>query len=65
VVVPRPGATPTLEAIRTHFAAQGLALFKHPERLLVVDQLPRNSVGKVVRGELGRLAAGSDSTPAQ
>ncbi|MEY2921219.1 MAG: hypothetical protein RL261_2524, partial [Pseudomonadota bacterium] len=38
-----------------HFAAAGLALFKHPERLQVVEQLPRNSVGKVVRGDLTRM----------
>ena len=56
VVVPRAGTTPTLEAVRAHFAATGMALFKRPERLLVIDQLPRNSVGKVVRGELAKLA---------
>ncbi len=55
VVVPCAGATPTLESVRAHFAAVGLARFKHPERLCVVDQLPRNSVGKVVRGELAKL----------
>jgi cyclohexanecarboxylate-CoA ligase len=62
VVVPRPGATPTLDSIRAHFAALGLALFKHPERLLVVEQLPRNSVGKVVRSDLGKLASSSNSS---
>ncbi len=56
VVVPRPGKQPTLEAVRAHFAAAGLALFKHPERLQVVDQLPRNSVGKIVRGDLAKMA---------
>lgn len=57
IVVPRPGAQPTLEAVRAHFARAGLATFKHPERLMQVDQLPRNSVGKVVRGDLARLAS--------
>jgi non-ribosomal peptide synthetase component E (peptide arylation enzyme) len=55
VVVPKPGRQPTLDAVRAHFAAAGLALFKHPERLQVVEQLPRNSVGKVVRGDLARM----------
>jgi acyl-CoA synthetase (AMP-forming)/AMP-acid ligase II len=56
VVVPRAGSTPTLEAVRAHFAAEGLAIFKRPEKLLTVAQLPRNSVGKVVRSELAKLA---------
>ena len=57
VVVPKPGHQPTLDSVREHFATAGLALFKHPERLEVVEQLPRNSVGKVVRGELAQLLA--------
>jgi len=56
VVVPRPGAEVTLESIASHFQAAGLALFKSPERLRIVAQLPRNSVGKVLRGELTKLA---------
>ena len=56
VVVPRAGREPTLEAVRAHFAAAGLALFKHPERLCMTDQLPRNSVGKVVRSDLAKIA---------
>lgn len=55
VIVPKPGRTPTLEDVRAHFAKAGLALFKHPERLLVVETLPRNSVGKVVRSDLARM----------
>jgi acyl-CoA synthetase (AMP-forming)/AMP-acid ligase II len=56
VVVPRRGAVLTLEDVRTHFAAKGLAAFKFPERLRLVDQLPRNSVGKVVHRDLAKLA---------
>jgi acyl-CoA synthetase (AMP-forming)/AMP-acid ligase II len=55
VIVPKPGITPTLDGVRAHFARVGLALFKHPERLHVVEQLPRNSVGKVVRNDLSRM----------
>jgi acyl-CoA synthetase (AMP-forming)/AMP-acid ligase II len=57
VVVPRPGQSPTLEEIQRHFEARGLARFKWPERLLFVGQLPRNPVGKVIRGEVARLGA--------
>ena len=56
VVVPRPGAEVSLESVAAHFAAAGLAVFKSPERLRIVAQLPRNSVGKVLRGELTKLA---------
>lgn len=56
VVVPKPGAEVTLESVAAHFAATGLAVFKRPERLRIVAQLPRNSVGKVLRGELTKLA---------
>ncbi|MFM9014641.1 MAG: class I adenylate-forming enzyme family protein [Gemmatimonadota bacterium] len=56
VVVPKPGAEVTLDSVVAHFQATGLALFKSPERLRIVAQLPRNSVGKVLRGELTRLA---------
>ena len=55
VVVPRPGATITLETVREHFSQAGFAVFKRPERLVLATQLPRNSVGKVVRAELVKL----------
>ena len=55
-VVPRPGQTVTLEDVRAHFAAAGLAIFKRPERLCVLPQLPRNPTGKVMRNELTGIA---------
>ncbi|TVQ48934.1 MAG: (2,3-dihydroxybenzoyl)adenylate synthase [Gammaproteobacteria bacterium] len=50
--VPKAGETVTLEDITGFLAAQGLAKFKLPERLEITDVLPRNALGKVVRGEL-------------
>ena len=61
VVVPRPGAEVTLESICEQFKLAGLAMFKFPERLRIVAQLPRNSVGKVLRGELTHIAESTDS----
>lgn len=61
VVVPRPGAEVTLESICEQFKLAGLAMFKFPERFRIVAQLPRNSVGKVLRGELTRIAESTDS----
>lgn len=60
VVVPKPGAEITLESICQQFRAAGLAMFKFPERVRIVTQLPRNSVGKVLRGELTRIAESPD-----
>ena len=60
VVVPKPGAEITLEGICQQFRAAGLAMFKFPERMRIVTQLPRNSVGKVLRGELTRIAESPD-----
>ena len=47
-----PGAAVTLEDIRTHFAAAGIAKQKTPERLSIVDELPRNASGKVLKHKL-------------
>jgi len=52
VVVLKPGAALDLDALRAHFAASGLAKQKTPERLVVVNELPRTSLGKVCKEEL-------------
>lgn len=49
VVVARPGAELTLDAIVAHCQVQGLSKHKSPERLEVVDELPRNLTGKVLK----------------
>lgn len=51
-VIPRPGHRPTLEAVRDQFFSAGIARQKTPERLVVVDDFPRNSTGKVLKHEL-------------
>jgi acyl-CoA synthetase (AMP-forming)/AMP-acid ligase II len=52
VVVLKPGERLDVDALRGHFAAAGLAKQKVPERLVVVDALPRTSLGKVRKAEL-------------
>ncbi|PBC77075.1 fatty-acyl-CoA synthase [Streptomyces sp. TLI_235] len=47
------GTTPTLEDVRT-FAAEQLARYKLPTRLLVAEQLPRNASGKLAKTDLRR-----------
>lgn len=56
VVVPKPGAELSVDELGAYFESHGAAVFKRPERLRVVEQLPRNPVGKVIRGELLRIA---------
>jgi acyl-CoA synthetase (AMP-forming)/AMP-acid ligase II len=52
VVVLRPGCTLSLHDLRAHCESEGLARQKCPEQLEIVDELPRNPMGKVVKPEL-------------
>lgn len=52
IVVAEPGREVTLAALAGHCQAQGLSRHKSPERLEVVDALPRNLTGKVLKNEL-------------
>ncbi len=51
-VVPRAGATVTLESISRHLAARGVTKEWFPEHLILVDELPVSSGGKTAKGEL-------------
>lgn len=51
-VVPEPGMTVTLDGLVEHLRALEVASFKLPERLVIVETLPRNPVGKLLRREL-------------
>ena len=63
VVVPQATPALTLESLR-EWTKQYLAPYKAPTRLVVVDQLPRNALGKVVKPELvRRLRADSPHKP--
>lgn len=48
VVVLGPGETLDLATVQKH-CAQHLAAFKHPQRLIIRDELPRNATGKVLK----------------
>lgn len=54
VVEPAAGATVDEAALVEHCAAS-LARYKVPERILVVEALPRNAMGKVVKRDLRAL----------
>jgi len=57
VVAPKAGRTVTVETLQDHFRSRELAVFKWPERVRLVERLPRNPLGKVIRGEVARIAA--------
>jgi salicylate---CoA ligase len=46
-VVPRPGATVTLEQVRDSMERLGVARYKFPDRLVLVDSLATTKVGKI------------------
>jgi acyl-CoA synthetase len=48
----RPGADLTLEELVAHLASRGVSKEMFPEHLVVVDELPRSSGGKVAKKEL-------------
>ena len=51
-VTPATEAAPTLDDIVGHLKSTGVASYKLPERIEIVDALPRNPVGKVLKTEL-------------
>lgn len=52
VVVPATAGGVTLESLVRHCQSRGLSRYKHPEHLVVVETLPRNQFGKVIKKEL-------------
>ena len=59
-VVRRDGSDVDLSDIREHCRLQGLAVQKCPEQLEVVEAIPRNAMGKVLKQDLrARLASPS------
>ncbi|NHM19387.1 malonate--CoA ligase [Tritonibacter mobilis] len=51
VIVPAPGEPPDIDAIMLAVQTQ-LARFKHPRKLILIDELPRNTMGKVQKNIL-------------
>jgi cyclohexanecarboxylate-CoA ligase len=56
VIVPAPGQTITLEEVTEWLRAAKFAKQKLPERLIVLDELPRTASGKVQKFKLRELA---------
>ncbi|HEY6394694.1 MAG TPA: 2,3-dihydroxybenzoate-AMP ligase, partial [Candidatus Binataceae bacterium] len=50
----RGGGVLTLAAMREHLEARGVARFKWPERIEIVETMPLTNVGKIKKAELRR-----------
>jgi len=48
-VVPKPGETVMLEEIKAFMQEKGIAAYKLPERLEMIEAIPRNPVGKIMK----------------
>ena len=57
-VVLAPGASATPEMLRQH-VRENLANYKVPREVVVLDELPRNAIGKIMRGELRARLVGT------
>jgi acyl-CoA synthetase (AMP-forming)/AMP-acid ligase II len=55
-VVARAGATPTESQLRSHLAEQ-LSPYKVPSVILIIDAIPKNDTGKILRRELPKQLA--------
>lgn len=64
-VVPHSGQTVDLNQVRDLFAEQGVAKFKHPERLEVVADFPLTPVGKVDKKALRAAILARDAGSTQ
>lgn len=54
VIVADPAGTPKLKELKAYLHERGLARFKQPDKLVVVDELPVTAVGKISKRELVR-----------
>lgn len=55
-VLTTTGARLTVDDVAAHLGERGVSKEWFPERVLVVDELPRNAGGKIAKGEVRRLA---------
>lgn len=63
IVLKKKNDAPDIDGLRTFLSAQGLAVFKYPEEVVVWEVLPKNDAGKIlkhkIRAQLMQRTAGS------
>jgi len=62
-VVPRPERSVTLASLCAALESAGIARFTWPERLVLLDALPRNPLSKVERARLSRMLSALQADP--
>ena len=60
-VVPRPGESVSVEMVRAHLESRGWARWQLPDRVEMIEQVPKTSVGKFDKKVLRAQFAGSFS----
>jgi len=55
VVVPMQGETVTLDEINDFLKRKDIAKYKYPEKLFIVDTLPRNPLNKVLKSKIREM----------
>jgi fatty-acyl-CoA synthase len=67
-VVPRPGESVSVEAVRAHLESRGWARWQLPDRIEIIEEVPRTSVGKfdkkVLRARFAESLTGAPSAGA-
>jgi acyl-CoA synthetase (AMP-forming)/AMP-acid ligase II len=52
VIVPKQDAAPDVAGLCAFLSAQGLAVFKYPEEVVVWEALPKNDAGKILKHKI-------------
>ncbi len=54
-VVPKPGETVCLKEINEFIKRKDIAVYKHPERLEIIEKMPRNALNKIEKKILRKM----------
>jgi acyl-CoA synthetase (AMP-forming)/AMP-acid ligase II len=61
VIVPRKARGPDVAELRSFLDAQGVAIFKVPEQVVIWDALPKNDAGKILKHQIRATLAQNNS----
>ncbi|HZK18232.1 MAG TPA: class I adenylate-forming enzyme family protein [Clostridia bacterium] len=54
-IVPKEGEAVAFEDVTSFMKSKGVAIYKLPERIEIIDEIPRNPVGKILKGVLREM----------
>jgi non-ribosomal peptide synthetase component E (peptide arylation enzyme) len=61
VIVPKHQPGPEVADVRAFLKTAGIASFKIPEQVVVVERLPKNDAGKVIKHAIKAMLLADDS----